>query len=110
MDDLDPMREIGIRFEWSTELYRAIGRFVVSFESTCNSTRRAIAMLVWDDPYTSGTPIQIILGDVPAAGLRDRFQGLLAHLDWVDASDRPVFDDVCKRFTKLIRERNTVVH
>jgi hypothetical protein len=107
---MDPLETFDRQYEEAAQLYRAIGRFIVQFEWLCNAMRSQICELVWEDPTTPSTPIDIVLGDVQASGLLLRLRALLAREPGFSESDRPITEDVCGRIEELTRLRNTVVH
>lgn len=98
------------RKEQMDELHRAIGEFVVAFES---GTHRQYSCILWvlacvglNDQQV----VQILLAGKNAESMRQLLQSLLAHIRPKNSAEEAIIKDILDRHKSLIERRNEVVH
>ncbi len=99
------------RWERDTDkLYRAIGEFLVKFESVCDAIQRCIMGLLQQGGLRDQRVSQILLAGMTAEPLRTLYASLVAQTQTLTEDDRIISSNAVSRFQKLIEERNDIVH
>ncbi len=107
---MDELERLERRKHDTDALYRAIGEFVVAFESACHSIQICIIWLFHRAGITNQQVSTIILAGVTAEPLRTLFESLVAELVQLNEAERKIVKDAVNRFQKLTQERNDIVH
>lgn len=92
------------------ELHRAIGEFVVAFETITHQQYSCILWLLASAGLNDQQIVQILLSGKNAEPLRQLLQSLLGHMRPSNVAEEAIVKNILDRHKSLIERRNEVVH
>ena len=106
---LDTIREV-TRDGQIKDLHRAIGEFVVAFETVTHHEWRCILWLLAGAGLKDQQIVQILLAGYTAEPMRVMLQSLIGHIRPENAAEKAIVKNLLVRHQKLISRRNEVLH
>lgn len=107
---MSPEERLSKRDAETSELYRTIGEFVVSFEMVCHSLQHAITFLLHGAGLRNQQASSIILSGMTADPLCNVFQSLVGELTNLSDAERAIVKNLTSRFKTLNEDRNDIIH
>ena len=92
------------------DLYRAIGRFVVSFEHVCHAMSMSVSLVLQHAGLRNQQLGLAVLADLTADPLRKIFLSAFAEIYEADPQSLNIVRDLSSRVQNLIQVRNANLH
>jgi hypothetical protein len=92
------------------EIYRAIGKYCVSFEHVTHAMQFGITFLLHKGGLANQRLAQIMLAELTAYPLKSILQAIIGELAASSPDNQKICDKIFSRVGKLIEQRNDIMH
>jgi hypothetical protein len=92
------------------EIYRAIGRYCVSFEHLSHTMQTGIILLFQKGGLNNQKLVHIVLAELTSYPLKSILQAMIGELADLSIEEKRICDKIFSKTGKLIEQRNDIIH